>query len=461
MGTEERVRGRVGGRTVALAVGAAVILVLFLGGLAFSNSVGASLVAGNAHSLHWANSTLGTAALTRAGLAQATTFVGLQSEGLATAEDVSYAIEQVELSRTELQELQQKGLDRPSLSHLNAFVRSVGTVTSALQQGNHEQAHALMIDEVEVVYQDLVESLGAEQTTVLVAIDENTEAARRLNGYVLFSVLFAVPAAAVIVYWRIAGRQLREYKLKAEVELEAEKAIGRAKDDFIAGLSHELRTPLTSIYGFAEVLAESSVEGDPTGDAARIIAREAGEMTRMVDDLLVASRMESTGVAIELSATPVDEVIAAVVMPFEEAGAEIRRAPSGAVVLADSGRLRHVLVNLVSNAVRHGGPSIGIEIDARDDAVDVEVWDDGSGVPEDQIERLFERFIHDGAAPLLTGSVGLGLAVASRLAGMMGGKLSYRRHAGKTCFTVRLPLSASVEERDSAPKGEMVRALSG
>jgi signal transduction histidine kinase len=164
-------------------------------------------------------------------------------------------------------------------------------------------------------------------------------------------------------------------------------------------------------------------------------------------------------VAIGLSVTSVDEVVEAAIGTFERAGIEIRREASQAVVSADPGRLRHILVNLLSNAVRHGGPAIGVQVSPGDNAVAIEVWDDGPGVPEDKIERLFERFIHHGAAPLLTGSVGLGLAVASRLAAMMGGRLSYRHRVGKTYFTVHLPLYAATEEGEPVSAPEMIRAL--
>ncbi|HZD23198.1 MAG TPA: HAMP domain-containing sensor histidine kinase [Acidimicrobiia bacterium] len=418
-----------------LAVSASVVLVFFLGGLAFTNSVGAARVADNARDLHWVNTTLGTAALTRAGLVQATNLVGLEADG----DDVVYAIEQVEFSYDELEELRASGSGRRSTPLLSGFLVSANKVLAALRSGDHETAKALLVDDVEVSYGELAESLETEQGEVLGAIERNTEASNRLNDYVLFLLLLVVPGSAVVVYWLVARRQLREHRLKTEVELEAEREIGRAKDHFIAGLSHELRTPLTSIYGFAEVLADGGVDDrEQVGDTAQVIANEAAEMTRMIDDLLVASRMESTGVTVELSPTAVDDVLEAAITPFERAGREIRRERSDAVVSADPRRLRQVLTNLLSNAARHGGPSIGVEITAGEDIVEIHVWDDGSGVSEDQIERLFERYVHSGKAALLTGSVGLGLAVASRLTELMGGSLSYRPDENKTCFTVRL-----------------------
>ena len=276
--------------------------------------------------------------------------------------------------------------------------------------------------------------------------------------------MFAIPASAVLIYRMIARRSVREHQIAADLEIEAERAVGRAKDEFIAGLSHELRTPLTSIYGFAEILTDgdgTDVQGNK--DLAQIIANEAAEMTRMVDDLLAAARIDSTGVQVEFAPTRISDVVESAVTPFLRAGLQVKRSGGEAWVSTDAARLRHVIVNLLSNAARHGGDQIGIEVSGGEGVVDIEVWDDGAGVPEDQVEKLFERFIHAGSAPLLTGSVGLGLAVASRLTGLLGGKLSYQRFVGKTYFIVSLPGLEQVAEGEANRHdsvADVVRAMS-
>jgi len=447
-------------RTVAIAVSASLVLVLFIASLAFVNSIGASNVASNAAELHWANATLGTSSLARAAVVQGTTVVGLESEGLANSSDVAFAMNQIEMSYEGLRELEAQGSHSESGAYLTHFLAETDDAVDALLDGDVPSATTLVTGDMETAYQALSESLMTEQEAIQAAIEDNTTAASRTNSYVVFILTLAIPATAVIVYWWIARRQVQEFKLKSELELETERAISRAKDCFIAGLSHELRTPLTSIYGFAEVLADGGTQ-DSSEEVAQIIANEAAEMTRMVDDLLTASRLESTGIEIELVPTSLNEIIESAITPFERAGLEISRAPSTSMVMTDGARLRHVLVNLISNAARHGGPSMGIEVLGDEDSVDIEVWDSGDGVPEDQIENLFDRFIHNGAAPLLTGSVGLGLAVASRLTGMLGGKLSYQRFAQKTYFIVRVPV-AVVDEPEMAESSvaEAIRALS-
>lgn len=452
-------------RTVAMAVGVSLLLVLFVAGLAFANSIGAARVAENARSLHWANATLGTSSLTRAALVQAVTFVGLEQQGLVTDEDVAYATTQVVASYDELKQLEEIAGASPSSTDLTHFMAEVGSAMTALDEGSVDEARNIVIGDMEGAYIDLFDSLQTEQGTIQAAIEANTAAAARMNGYVVFILTLAIPGSAVIVYWWIARRQVREYRLRTELELEGQRAINRAKDSFIAGLSHELRTPLTSIYGFAEILTDGDgADPEQTKEIVQIIANEAAEMTRMVDDLLAASRMESSGIEVDMAPTNIREVVESAITPFERAGLEVKLSATDATVSTDAGRLRHILINLISNAARHGGDKIGVEVSLAGDTVDIEVWDNGQGVPEDQVEKLFDRFIHKDAAPLLTGSVGLGLAIASRLTTMLGGRLAYQRFAGKTYFTVNVPAAVAAQGDDaieSASVADVIQEMSG
>ena len=452
-------------RTVAMAVGVSLLLVLFVAGLAFANSIGAARVAENARSLHWANATLGTSSLTRAALVQAVTFVGLEQQGLVTDEDVAYATTQVVASYDELKQLEEIAGASPSSTDLTHFMAEVGSAMTALDEGSVDEARNIVIGDMEGAYIDLFDSLQTEQGTIQAAIEANTAAAARMNGYVVFILTLAIPGSAVIVYWWIARRQVREYRLRTELELEGQRAINRAKDSFIAGLSHELRTPLTSIYGFAEILTDGDgADPEQTKEIVQIIANEAAEMTRMVDDLLAASRMESSGIEVDMAPTNIREVVESAITPFERAGLEITLSATDATVSTDAGRLRHILINLISNAARHGGEKIGVEVSQTGDTVDIEVWDNGQGVPEDKVEKLFDRFIHKDAAPLLTGSVGLGLAIASRLTTMLGGRLAYQRFAGKTYFIVNVPAAVAAQGDDaieSASVADVIQEMSG
>lgn len=462
MGSELRAPVSTRKRTIAVALGASLLLVLFVAGLAFANSVGAARVADNARSLHWTNAALGTSSLTRAAVVQALTFMELEEEGLVSEGDLEFANEQLESSLAELLTLQEQADTSPSATYLNRFVSEVSSVVDDLGQGDTDAVRATVIGGMESAFMALGESLASEQAAIQDAIDENTAAATKTNSYVIFILTLAIPATAVLAYWLIARRQVKEYRVKTELELETERAVSRAKDTFIAGLSHELRTPLTSIYGFAEILTDGETpDAEQVQELSQIIANEAAEMTRMVDDLLAASRMESTGIEVEMRSARLRDVVESAITPFERAGLSIKRPVGDATALTDGARLRQILVNLLSNAARHGGEVIGIEISPGEDTVDIEVWDNGQGVPEDQVENLFERFIHDGAASLLTGSIGLGLAVASRLASLLSGRLSYQRFANNTYFIVSVPMATTQQEDDDGESvADVIRAMS-
>lgn len=444
------------------SVGAAVLVLLLVAGLAFVNSLSVKRVTNNARSLHWNNAAIGTSALTRAGLVQATTFSGLQGNGVVTSEDVSFAKEQVEASVAELEHLLEIGSQHDSYGALARFVSRVGITVVALDGGDVAGARLEILDGVEPAYVELSSALEVEQGEIQDAIADNSALGRAVNSWVVFVLTLAVPGSAVAVYFVVVRRQIRSFKERSRIELEAEREISRAKDSFIAGLSHELRTPLTSIYGFAEILSDGGVQGvEATRETAQIIANESAEMTRMVDDLLAASRLESTGLEVESVLTPLRDVIESAVSPFTRAGIEISRAPTSAFVSTDASRLRHVLVNLLSNAVRHGGETIALEVTSGDGTLDIEVVDDGQGVPDDKVASLFDRFAHSGDAPLLTGSVGLGLAVAARLTELIGGTLQHQRYNGKTYFIVTLPAQTELDDGEHDQSvAEMIRSLS-
>ena len=131
-------------------------------------------------------------------------------------------------------------------------------------------------------------------------------------------------------------------------------------------------------------------------------------------------------------------------------GATITTNVPDAAVWADPLRVRQILRNLVSNALRHGGPTVRIEGRVHGDRLELAVIDDGPGVPAKKVDRLFTRFVHEGDEALTVGSVGLGLAVVKALADGMEGEVRYRRADGWTSFEVALPL-APAESDAPAP----------
>ena len=257
-----------------------------------------------------------------------------------------------------------------------------------------------------------------------------------------FGVAFLIPALAILMFRSISRRRQDQADLVAS--LEGEKALGRARDEMISNLSHELRTPLTAIYGFALAMRDEGF-GDQrvVSDTTDLIIEEAGRLGRMVEDLLVAAKGDSENLAYQMHDVDIVREIHEALTPFEHQDRRPDIVVAPGTVRADRFRLRHVVTNLVANAIDHGGPSIAINGVAQGEWYHCSVIDDGDGVPEDMVDKLFTRYVHEGDRPLLAGTVGLGLAVAETLLHQMGGDARYERRNGLTIFHFRIPLAAS------------------
>ncbi len=140
--------------------------------------------------------------------------------------------------------------------------------------------------------------------------------------------------------------------------------------------------------------------------------------------------------------------------PLTRDGADVSCDLAGHHVRADPLRVRQMLRNLTANAIRYGGDRIIITADEAGDFVRIAVADDGAGVPEEMVDRLFTRFVHEGDSPLTVGSIGVGLSVVRSLALGMGGDVEYERHDGWTRFAVRLPATEPI----SSSTGHVVAA---
>ncbi len=219
--------------------------------------------------------------------------------------------------------------------------------------------------------------------------------------------------------------------------------MSRTKSEFISHISHQLRTPLTSIYGSALALSDPATAPNNalSHELTALITEESAELARIVEDLLAVAAEDQDRLRVDpIPTDPVAE-IEGVLQPLDLVGYKTDRQLRSATVLADPRHLRQVVSNLVFNAHRHGAQPIKITGRVGTDDYTIEVADAGPGIDPDLEARMFNRFIHEGDTPLLTGSVGLGLAVAGLLVSRMNGTIAYERRAGITNFIVKLPLA--------------------
>ena len=259
----------------------------------------------------------------------------------------------------------------------------------------------------------------------------------RGGGEIWLSVTEAVmrdPAGAV------AGR------IFAFRDISAERLVEQMKSEFVATVSHELRGPLTSIYGFAETLLREDVL---FGDEERkvflgYVASEAGRLTEIVDALLSVARLESGDLQVELAPTDVAPLVNDVVSTVGENGTAahdfIVELPSEPLAAeADADKLRHVLAQLVDNAVKYSPRGGRVTVAARRnrDTVEFHVADEGIGIPEAERERIFRKFYR---ADQDRGGTGLGLFLAEGYVKAMGGRIWVESAEGEgSRFAFELP----------------------
>ena len=323
------------------------------------------------------------------------------------------------------------------------------------------EAHA----KFDAATQSVLDSLGSEETSAsLAAADSQGQAYDELSltlsavrdartedillagegvgraaDAVRFLVVFLLPLGIMIGVWRTIRRS-SERRILTE-ELRHEREVSSSKDSFIADVSHELRTPLTGIYGFASALEEGDELMSPASrELVGLIVTEAAELARMVDDLVAAGRIDADAISYDLETVALSSEIEEVVRPFKRRGVSVEVDNIGISVRADRLRLRQLLRNLVSNAIKYGGSDIAVTAYSQGSTVVIEVIDDGPGVSPDVSDRLFNRYVHEHGSALLQGSVGLGLAIARSFAEGMDGSLEYKRIDDLTIFEVSLPL---------------------
>jgi len=224
----------------------------------------------------------------------------------------------------------------------------------------------------------------------------------------------------------------------------------RIRRDFVANVSHELRTPLTAIRGYAETLLDGALEDvDNNRHFVEIIQAHAIRLNNIASDLLTLSDLESGRTEAEGGLIAVDDAVNTAYLTVEaEAkirGVRLLRGPAnGLRVNGHALRLEQALVNLLDNAVkfnRQGGEARIESSSTSDGQVCISVVDNGSGIPSDDLPRIFERFYRvDKARSRAVGGTGLGLSIVKHVVERMGGTIKVESRLGRgTTFNILLP----------------------
>jgi signal transduction histidine kinase/FixJ family two-component response regulator len=245
---------------------------------------------------------------------------------------------------------------------------------------------------------------------------------------------------------------------------EAAEAANRAKSRYVVGLSHELRTPLNAVLGYAQVLERDESIPPQRQNAIRVIKRSADHLSGLIDGLLDISKIEAGKLQVYSNEIHLPDFLDQIVEMFRPqaqakgvAFEHSRPANLPRYVRTDDKRLRQILVNLVSNALKFTDQgAIRLDVAYRSQVATFTVSDSGQGIQEKDLSRIFEPFQRGGAEHGRMPGLGLGLTITRLLTQTLGGEISVTSEWGKgTEFRVRLMLSAV--DRPAAAKDAVQR----
>jgi signal transduction histidine kinase/CheY-like chemotaxis protein len=248
---------------------------------------------------------------------------------------------------------------------------------------------------------------------------------------------------------------------------EVAEAANLAKSRYIVGVSHEIRSPLNIISGYAQLIERNPTEH--VGDAVRVIRRSASHLVNLVDGLLDISRIENGSLRIERNRVALPELLDQIVDMFRLQAAakgldfEYERSPRlPAHVFTDEKRLRQILINLISNAIKYTqAGSASLVVRWRDPVAEFEVSDSGVGIAEADLQRIFEPFERVGNTGTAPG-IGLGLTITRLLTGIMGADLTVESRPGAgSSFKVRMFFSDAPPSGQAVPAGTRVTGYAG
>ena len=253
----------------------------------------------------------------------------------------------------------------------------------------------------------------------------------------------------------LRGKALRQAELelaKKGLELardEAQRA-NQAKSDFLSRVSHELRTPLNSVLGFSQILQMDGLTEDQS-ESVSMISEGGKHLLKLIDEILDIAGIESGRMTISNEPINVAEVVREVrsmVQPLMlESGITFVEPdiPEETFAIADHQRLKQVLLNLVSNAIKYNvaGGEVRVSVQREEDQLKIFVADTGVGIPEEKRALLFNPFERLGAENSSVQGTGLGLSLSKNLTEAMGGSLSLAPSEIGTCFCMELAAASS------------------
>ena len=259
---------------------------------------------------------------------------------------------------------------------------------------------------------------------------------------------------------RVARLGSRFMLLIADDRTESHR-LDAVRRDFVANISHELKTPIGAVGLLAEALAHASDDPAQVRAFAERLTMEADRLASMTQEIIELSRLQAIDVLDSAESVNIDDVVQAAIDKNRVAADSltitlVSGGERGLRVWGDESMLVTAVHNLIANAIQYSVPPsrVGIGISGTDDTVEIAVTDQGIGIPDDELDRVFERFFRvDQARSRTTGGTGLGLSIVKHVVQNHGGEIRVWSQPGRgSTFTIRLP-----RVLDAAPTRQKAR----
>jgi signal transduction histidine kinase len=273
----------------------------------------------------------------------------------------------------------------------------------------------------------------------------------RTPGYAAIAIAFtAIVIGVPTFHVGVILRRLRDHERRLEARTHALVDANKQKAQFMANVTHELRTPLQGVMGLSELVAKGiyGAVGERHVEAMTNIKGSARRLLGLIDDLLLLASDDAGKLEVHMEEVDLADALPSVMATGQWLLADREltlkhELGSLPMITTDRSKLNQIVLNLVANAIKFTPDGGTIVLRARrfGDAIEIEVEDTGIGIPEEELDRIFDEFHQvDGSLSREYGGVGLGLTLVKRLLGLLGGEISVTSTVGAgSTFRVKLP----------------------
>lgn len=318
-------------------------------------------------------------------------------------------------------------------------------IIQALENGHGEAIRASDTVGVQMLYEARRFTDGMVVRVAMPLSSVTTMVWRSVAVFLLTCALALV--LAFLLSRKLAGKTAKPVEQAQEAIAQVDEKLQTSRSEFTANITHELKTPLTSIKGFTDMILSGIVK-DPEDERRFIsmIGVEADRLIRLINDVLKLSELESVAISQPDEAAEILTVVNEVADLLRPTAGDVTITVAGSEQWANisPGRLRELVINLMSNAVKYNVPGGSVAVTAEragDGMVCLRVKDTGIGIPEEDQPRVFERFYRvDKGRSKKAGGTGLGLAIVKHTTALYGGKIDLKSKPGVgTEITITLP----------------------